>query len=144
MNKIAKNTTSTIIPGMSYRNAPKAIEWLCDTLGFEKHAVYPNADGTIILHAELTFGNGMIMLGSATTERDTVLKHPDEIGRANTRSVNLIASDPDELYNRAKAAGAEIVLEIMDKHYGGRGFGVRDPEGHLWYVDSYDPWHAQP
>ena len=38
---------STVIPCLSYRNAPAAIEWLCDTIGFEKQAVYPADDGTI-------------------------------------------------------------------------------------------------
>lgn len=63
MADLAKETTSTMISGMRYRDAPKAIEWLCDVLGFEKHLVVPNDDGTIA-HAQLTFGNGMIMLGS--------------------------------------------------------------------------------
>jgi len=32
---------ATIVIGMSYRNAPEAIEWLCRAFGFEKRAVYP-------------------------------------------------------------------------------------------------------
>lgn len=44
------------------------------------------------------------------------------------------------VYARAKAAGAEIVIEIEDEDYGGRVFSCRDLEGHLWNVDTYDPW----
>jgi uncharacterized glyoxalase superfamily protein PhnB len=50
--------------------------------------------------------------------------------------------DADEIYRRAKAAGAEIVIEIKDEDYGGRVFSCRDPEGHLWNIGSYDPWKA--
>jgi uncharacterized glyoxalase superfamily protein PhnB len=68
------------------------------------------------------------------------MTQPDEIGGANTQSTNLISADPDAVYARAKAAGAEIVMDIADMDYGGRAFSCRDPEGHLWHVGSYDPW----
>ena len=35
-SSLVKNTTATIIPGMHYRDAAAAIEWLCNTFGFEK------------------------------------------------------------------------------------------------------------
>ena len=49
-----------------------------------------------------------------------------------------------QVYRRAQAAGAEIVIEIKDEDYGGRGFSCRDPEGHLWNVGTYDPSRAKP
>ena len=140
MKSTAKEGRSTVSVSMLYRNAPAAIEWLCDVFGFEKHAVYPGANGTIA-HAELTFGNGMIMLGSAApSEYSKLMVHPDETGLRNTHNINLISTDPDAVYEKAKQAGAEIVSEIEDKHYGGRGFSCRDLEGYLWHVGSYDPW----
>ena len=36
-------------------------------------------------------------------------------------------------------AGAQIVLDIKDEDYGGRGFTCRDPEGHIWSIGTYDP-----
>jgi uncharacterized glyoxalase superfamily protein PhnB len=138
----AKDTKATVIPCLRYRDAPAAIEWLCSTFGFNKQAVYPNSDGTIG-HAQLTFGNGMIMLGSAVekaTEWGKLIKQPDQIGGAETQSAYLIVADADVLYARAKAAGAEIVIDIKDEDYGGRGFSCRDIEGHLWSFGTYDPW----
>ena len=118
-----------MIPGLRYRDAPAAIEWLCRAFGFEKQAVYPNPDGTIA-HAQLTFGNGMVMLGSATNGTP----------HSETQSSCLIVSDCDAVYATAKAAGAQMVRDIADMDYGGRAFTCRDPEGHLWSVGSYDPW----
>jgi uncharacterized glyoxalase superfamily protein PhnB len=144
MHILAKNTTATVIPCLRYRNAPAAIEWLCAAFGFEKHAVYPNDDGTIA-HAQLAFGNGMIMLGSVL-EKETgwggLIKQPDEIGGAETQSAYVIVGDADAIYARAKAAGAKIVVEIKDEDYGGRGFSCYDLEGHLWNFGTYDPWNA--
>lgn len=140
MSNLAKNTKATVVPCLRYRNAPAAIEWLCQAFGFEKHLVVPNEDGTIA-HAQLSFGNGMIMLGSVLdTEFGRWMKQPDEIGGAETQSAYVVVEDADVIYHRAKAAGAEIMREIQDEDYGGRGFTCRDLEGHLWSIGTYDPW----
>jgi uncharacterized glyoxalase superfamily protein PhnB len=140
MSTLAKNTKATVIPTLRYRNAPAAIKWLCNTFGFEKHLVVPNDDGSIA-HAQLSFGNGMVMLASVQdSEFGRLMKQPDEIDGAETQSAYVIVSDADETYKRAKSAGATIVLEIKDEDYGGRGFSCRDLEGHLWNFGTYDPW----
>jgi len=134
---------STIMPTLSYRNAPAAIEWLTQVFGFEKHAVYPGPDNTIG-HAELKLGGGMIMLGSfkgdANGRRD---KSPDEVGNVETRSSYIIVPDADAVYARAKAAGGTIVREIQNTDYGSREFTVKDLEGQSWSVGTYNPWAAQ-
>lgn len=142
MSSIAKTTRATVMPCLRYRDAPKAIDWLCAVFGFERHLVVPNEDGTIA-HAQLSFGNGMVMLGSVPrieTEFGRLTKQPDEIGGLETQSPYLVVSDADAVYLRAKAAGARIDIDIKDEGYGGRGFSCRDLEGHLWNVGTYDPW----
>ena len=142
MSTLAKNTRATVIPCLRYRDAPAAIDWLCQTFGFERQLVVPNQDGTIA-HAQLSFGNGMIMLGSvlkAETEFGRLMKQPDEITGAETQSSYIVVLDADAMYARAKAAGAKIVIEIKDEDYGGRGFSCYDLEGHLWNFGTYDPW----
>jgi uncharacterized glyoxalase superfamily protein PhnB len=135
------NNNATVIPGLRYRDAPKAIEWLCDNLGFSKHLVVPDEQGGIA-HAQLKLGNGMIMLGSVRdNEYGRLMRQPDEVGGGETQSPYLVVGDADAVYAKVKAAGGEIVVDIKDEEYGGRGFGCRDLEGHLWYVGTYDPWH---
>jgi uncharacterized glyoxalase superfamily protein PhnB len=138
---VPKSGPAIVIPCLRYRNAPAAIEWLCRAFGFERHLVVPGENGTIA-HAQLTFGNGMIMLGSVhDNEYGRLIKQPDEIGRAATQTSYIIVPDADAHYARAKAAGAEIVIEIKDEGYGGRGYSCRDVEGHIWNFGTYDPWH---
>jgi uncharacterized glyoxalase superfamily protein PhnB len=139
MSSLPKNTRATVIPCLRYRAAQSAIEWLCQAFGFEKHLVVPGEGGSIA-HAELSFGNGMIMVGSVKeSEFDRPMKQPDEIDGAETQTAYVIVSDADALHARAKAAGARIVLEIKNEDYGGRGFSCRDLEGHLWNFGTYDP-----
>ena len=132
----------TIIPVLRYRDAPAAIEWLCQAFGFERHLVVPNDDGTVA-HAQLSFGHGMIMLGSVLkeeTEFGSLMKQPDEVGGGQTQSTYVVVVDADAAYTRAKAGGAKMAMEIRDEAYGGRGFSCFDVEGHLWSFGSYDPW----
>ena len=52
-------------------------------------------------------------------------------------SVYVVCDDPDGLFDRAVAAGAEVVRGLRDEDYGSRGFTVRDPEGNLWSFGTY-------
>jgi uncharacterized glyoxalase superfamily protein PhnB len=132
---------STLIPCLRYRDAPRAIDWLCQVFGFERHLVVPGPDGTVA-HAQLANGRGMIMLGSAGNEGEygRLVVQPEDIGGAETQTTYLVVADADAAYERAKAAGAMIVIDIVDEEYGGRGFACRDLEGHIWSIGTYDPW----
>jgi hypothetical protein len=86
MSSLPKNTKATVIPCLRYRDAPTAIEWLCQAFGFEKHLVVPG-EGETIAHAQLSFGNGMIMLASVKESAfDRLMKQPDEIGGAEHKA----------------------------------------------------------
>lgn len=144
MANYARECRSTVIPGVRYKDCLAAIEWLCTAFGFEKHAIYMG-EGTSVMHAQLTFGNGMIMLGSAGNESPykQYATLPSEIGNRETHSVSLLVEDCDAIYARAKAAGAEMIFDLEEKAYGGKAFTCRDPEGYLWNVGTYDPWAAE-
>ena len=132
---------STVIPSVRYRDAHAAIDWLVRVLGFERQAVYEGPGGTVA-HAQLTHGRGMLMLGSVVNggEGARVMVQPEEIGGRETAGLCLVVADCDAVYAAAKGAGAELVRELYEPEYGGRAFACRDPEGHVWWVGSYDPW----
>jgi uncharacterized glyoxalase superfamily protein PhnB len=119
-----------IIPTLRYKDAIGAIDFLERAFGFERKAVYE--DGGTVHHAELTYGRGMVMLGS-TGQGDP---------QFDTRksSAYVIVADPDGLHDRARAAGAEITRELQDTDYGSREFSARDPEGNVWSFGTYDPF----
>src|SRR5438270_6097812 len=118
---------ATITPSLRYRNAPVAIEWLCRVFGLRKNLVVPDDSGGVA-HAQLSFGDGMIMLGSVReNERDALL---------NSRT------DADVTYERAKTPAPKSLIPIKDEEYGGRSFSCRDLEGPLWTIGTYDPWKS--
>ena len=143
MSSEVKNTTATIIPTLRYRDAAVAIEFLCNAFGFEKLLVVPGENGAIA-HAQLTYGNGMIMLGSSRDDDFGKLqKPPGDVGGVGTQSPYIIVADADAHYRQAVDAGAEIVVDIADQDHGGRMYSCRDPEGHLWNFGTYDPWLSE-
>ncbi len=140
MSPQSKNTSATLIPCLRYRDVAAAIDWLCRAFGFECRRLYK--DELIgITYAQLAFGNGMVMVAPVVdSEYGRQLRQPDEIGGASTQGIYVIVNSADALYAQAKAAGAQIAIELKDEDYGGRGFTCHDPEGHLWSFGTYDPW----
>jgi len=139
MNDRVATAPKTVIHAIQYRDLAAALEWLCRAFGFEKHRVVDGAKGAV-QYAEVSFGDSIIMLGSARDPKfDGILTHPDEIGGAETQTCYLIVEDADAQYAKARAAGADIVLDIGDDDDGGRVFTCRDLEGHIWNFGTYKP-----
>jgi uncharacterized glyoxalase superfamily protein PhnB len=122
----------TIYPVLKYADAHAAIDFLERAFGFERQTVHEGESGGVA-HAELRFGSAVVMLGS-TSEGDE--RYNQGAGRT---SVYAVVDDPDPLFERARAAGAEVVMEPTDQDYGSRDFTVRDPEGNLWAFGTYAP-----
>jgi len=140
MSEVGNVYGGRIIPALRYRNGAAAIDWLCAAFGFERKMVVP-ADGGRVAHAELTLGNGMVMLGDVETEYGRLVAAPSH-GEPVTQGIYVVVGDADGHYARAKAAGAEIVIDIRTQDYGGRDYPARDLEGHVWTFGTYDPWVA--
>ncbi len=136
---MSQQSGGRIIPGMRYRDAPAAIEWLCRAFGFSRHLVVPDENGGIA-HAQLTLGNGMIMLGSYRDdgEYDRLVRLPQDAG-GSTQAAYIVVDDIEDHYRRAVESGARVVYELAEQDYGGKLYSALDPEGHLWNFGSYDP-----
>lgn len=119
----------TVFPVLTYEDTRATVDFLKSAFGAEEHAVHTADDGEI-RHAELSFGNGLVMFGPSTGETKF------------SAAVYVAVEDPDAHHERALAAGAEIVLDLHDTDYGSREYGARDPEGNAWYFGTYQPFAA--
>jgi len=114
-----------------YQDPKAALAWLERALGFETYMLIEAPDGQP-LHAEMRFGDSLIMVGSEWTPDH---RSPKSIGGKNTAGVHIqIDADIDAHCERARAAGAEIVRDLATMPYGDRTYACRDPEGHIWSV----------
>lgn len=112
-----------------YKDPLAALDWLEKAFGFERSMVITDADGKLA-HAEMTYGDGYIMVGSEWTD---YVASPLSTGGKVTQSIHVrVRSGLDAHCARAKQAGAVIVRPPEDQFYGDRVYSARDPEGHVW------------
>ena len=119
-------------PTLRARDARALIRFLVDAFGFEETAVY--GEGDIVHHAQLSWPpGGGVMLGSAARPdaEDPWPLQPGGFG------AYVVTDDPDGLFARATAAGAEVLSGLHETDYGSRDFAVRDPEGNRWSFGTY-------
>ncbi|MFG2975069.1 VOC family protein [Streptomyces sp. NPDC048331] len=124
----------SICPTLVYRDAKAAIKLLTEAFGFSQVAVYEGEDGSVT-HAELAYGNGMVMLGSSG--RGGAFDKAME--GAGPSGVYVVVDDVDAHHRRAVEHGAEIVMEPTDQDYGSRDYMARDAEGNVWSFGTYAP-----
>jgi uncharacterized glyoxalase superfamily protein PhnB len=122
----------SIYPVLKYENAHAAIEFLERAFGFERHQVY-EAEGGKVSHAELRLGDDVAMVSSAG------MGNPAFDEGAGRTTVYVVVDDVDSLHDRARDAGAEIVMPPTDQDYGSRDFAARDLEGNVWGFGTYQP-----
>jgi uncharacterized glyoxalase superfamily protein PhnB len=130
-----------ISSSLFYDDAATAIDWLCKAFGFEVR-LRIEGEGGRIEHSELTFGDGLIMVGQTggKSERPAPLpcKSPRALGGGNTQALCVCVDNADEHCARARAAGAKIIEEPTTHDYGedywaDRSYRAEDLEGHHWW-----------
>lgn len=128
-----------LIPNLVYEDADEAIIWLDRAFGFTVLLRVEGAGGKID-HAQLVRDEMMIMLSSTRDDGYGQYFDTPQARSISTQGIYIIVEDVPAAYERALAAGAEKIIPLQAQDYGGEGFTVRDPEGHIWSFGDYDPW----
>jgi uncharacterized glyoxalase superfamily protein PhnB len=130
-----------ISTGLFYKDPAKAIDFLCRAFGFELQ-LKVEGDGGMIVHSELTYGGGLVMVGgeaeNSAHPEATHRRSPASVGGANTQCMMVFVDDVDAHCAHAREAGARIVMEPKTSDYGedywtDRTYEVADLEGHHWW-----------
>jgi uncharacterized glyoxalase superfamily protein PhnB len=133
MDREMTGTAPNVYPTFRYRDADAGLDFLKRAFGFEELNVYRDDSGAIS-HAELHLGPGIVMFGAESRNAAEGLDV-----KAGGASVYIAVEDTDALFERASAAGAEIVRGLTDTDYGSREFSAKDPEGNRWSFGTYQP-----
>jgi uncharacterized glyoxalase superfamily protein PhnB len=125
-----------IIPAMRYQDPDAAVVWLVEAFGLTEHNIYRYEAGKVG-HAELRAGDDTIMVSGP--------RDPGWLGGGaadpltSTISIYVVVDDPQAHFERAKAAGATIVMDLAHMDYGSHEYSARDLEGNLWSFGTYRP-----
>ncbi len=116
---------AAVVPVLVYDDVSKALEFLLGAFGFSER-LRAGGPGGRIMHAQLSTGNGAIMIGAQGGE----FRPPNS--SSVSQYVVVHVEDLDAHYERAKRYGAHILSDPADKPFGERQYSAADPAGHRW------------
>ena len=120
----------SITPSLVVRGGAAAIEFYQRALGATLKHRMDMPDGKL-MHAELTIGDSPFMLGEESADWGTL--SPLSLG-GSPSTLQIYVADADATFNRAIAAGGEVVFPMTDQFWGDRCGRFKDPFGHQWMV----------
>jgi uncharacterized glyoxalase superfamily protein PhnB len=120
---------ATIVPILIYEEVGHAIDWLCRVFGFTER-LRAERDG-IIGHAQLSFGDGAVMLG-----RQGGPYRPPRVNEVS-QCVHVTVDNVDRHFERARTSGARIVQPVADMPFGERQYTALDIAGHRWTFSQH-------
>ena len=136
MTEAAANTQplghQRIVPGLTYNDAPAAIEWLCRVFGFTELRRMDFGDGRIG-NAALEIAGEQVMLASAFVEAGT--RSPRDLSGLH-QQITVYVDDVDAHFAHARTEGARILAEPQNQPWGARNYWVEDLEGHRWFFQQ--------
>jgi len=119
-----------ILPVLPCSDIAAEHDFLVRVLGFSSGGLERAPDGTVV-HGEVRAGGRRIWLH--LTSDAAKLATPVTLGAASGGIV-VHVKDVDAHFEAARRAGATILSEPTDQDYGQREYGVRDPDGHSWWI----------
>jgi uncharacterized glyoxalase superfamily protein PhnB len=124
-HRSAPNTA--VMPVLYYPDVGEAVEWLTTALPFTVRL--RNSE----TRCQLMHSNGAIVVAKPGVHADAA---PATLQGPGAHSITLRVTAIDELFGRAKAAGARILAEPEDQMFGERQCSFLDPWGHPWTLSE--------
>ena len=118
----------TLTPYVRVEDAPAMIEFVQQVFGAEEKIRTSGTGGGI--HAEVTLGDSMLMIGGPAEPMPTAF--------------HIYVEDADAAYQRALDAGAMSIQAPADQFYGERSGSVKDRAGNNWYIATAKGEHYVP
>jgi PhnB protein len=122
-----------VTPFLVVSDAARAMEFYKAAFGAKERMRMAGPGGKIV-HAEMTIGDAVIMVGDEFPEWGNL--SPESLNGSPVRMA-LYVQDVDDVASRAVAAGAKVLVPVADQFYGDRSGRLADPFGHLWIVATH-------
>ena len=123
-------TVRAVIPMLVCRDAAKQIEFCKTVFGAVEQSRRSTPDGTVV-HATLSVGESMIMVHGEFLHLAS--RAPESDGSSSV-VIYIYLGDVDAVIERALAAGAKVLIPVIDAPWGDRVGRIVDPSGHVWNV----------
>jgi PhnB protein len=122
---------TTITASLMFRDSNKAIEFYKKALGAKERSRMIGPDDKV-MHAELTIGNTIVMLGDEMMD----YKSAESIGSSPV-AFYVYVDGVDAAFQKAVAAGGKQVRPVTDMFWGDRVGQFEDPFGYRWSLATH-------
>lgn len=123
--------TPSLCPYLFYEDVQRATDFMQEAFGFEVGFTSPDPSGKGLAHAQLVHDRGVIMLGHAGEGGLDMVVRADKLPKLHAATY-VFVDDVDAHCEKARHAGAKIMLEPADQPWGDRMYCAVDPEGQFW------------
>ena len=113
-----------------------AIDFYARAFGAEQLGDVFKGPGGEVIHAELRIRDSVVMITEDGAEPDAPARAPEALGGRVSAAMATYWEDVDAAWERAVAAGAEVIYPLEDQFYGERGGRLRDPFGQQWMLSQ--------
>lgn len=123
-----------VTPHLTLKNAKQAIEFYKRAFDAKVLGLFPGPDGKSTMHAQIRIGDSILMMG-------------DEMPNQGCQSAETLGTSPVSLYiylpnvdaafKQAVAAGATVIMPVMDAFWGDRCGTLKDPFGYSWTIATH-------
>lgn len=125
---IVQSTGTSLAPMLSVRNGARAVEFYISAFGAVEVYRVEDPGGAVV--SRLSIEGAEFWLSDESPEHGNF--SPESLCGGTTRMI-LTVPDPDAVFAKAIAAGAQEVFAVEDA-YGWRVGRVVDPFGHHWEI----------
>ena len=122
---------AAVTPYLILRNAAEAVGYYLKVFGAVEVYRMTGPDGKAIMHGEIRIGDSMIFF--ADEFPDWGIKSPLTLGGSPV-ALHLSVPNVDEVFDRAVAAGATVIMPVQNQFWGDRYGKLVDPNGHVWGI----------
>jgi uncharacterized glyoxalase superfamily protein PhnB len=124
------STPPSLSPYLFYDDVARAARFIEEAFGFARIFESAAPDGTLA-HVQVAHGAGVVMLGHTGGGGLRLVKRAGSLGALHA-GIYVFVDDVDAHCERARAAGANVLLEPGDQPWGDRMYCAVDPEGQFW------------
>lgn len=120
---------NAVTPYLLLRDPIAAIDFYTGV--FDATEVMRHEEGGHVVHAKMRIGGSVVEIGQHGDRTDADVLDLPPVG------VHLYVEDVDAVLAKATAAGARVLMPIMDQPYGDREVSIADPFGIVWFVATH-------
>jgi PhnB protein len=126
----------TVTPRLVVRDGAGAIDFYRNAFGAEEIGERFTGPKNDVIHAELRIGDSVVMITEEAQDGEAPAGSPESLGGVPSAIMATYWEDVDSAWERAVAAGAEVLYPLDDRFYGERGGRLRDPFGQQWMLSQ--------